>query len=89
METKYDGVVFLFKGFSDSMDDGRNSKARKARLEPEEEGEGDVKAFRVRYKSNGTCRPYAVRVTSGGEEAFALTVHIDVLGSAKVEEEDE
>ena len=86
----YDGVVFLFKGYTDSMDDGRGSTFAAAPAETEGEGEGeDVQTFRVRYKSNGTCRPYAVRVTSGGEEAFALTIIIDVLGSAKVEEEDE
>lgn len=103
LEKKFEGVVFLFKGYSDSMDDGRNRKVGRtvkaitARPEPDEEtegtgegeGEGEVKAFRVRYNSNGTCRPYGVRVTSGGEEAFALTVNIDVLGSAKVEEEDD
>lgn len=103
LEKKFEGVVFLFKGYSDSMDDGRNrkvgrtAKATTARPEPDEEtegtgegeDEGEVKAFRVRYNSNGTCRPYGVRVTSGGEEAFALTVNIDVLGSAKVEEEDD
>ena len=90
LEKKYDGVVFVFKGYEDSMDDGRNRKIVKARKEADaEEVENDVKAFRVRYKSNGTCRPYSVRVTPGGEEGYALTVTIDVLGSAKVEEEDE
>ncbi len=93
LEQKYDGVEFMFKGYADSMDDGRSRKLTKtkarASAEPEvEEGEGDVKAFRVRYKSNGTCRPYSVRVTAGGEEAFAVTVVIDVLGAAKVEEEE-
>lgn len=91
LTTKNEGVIFLFKGYSDSMDEGYSSRAVKARAEAQEDekGEGEVKAFRVRYKSNGTCRPYSVRVTSGGAEALALTVAIDVLGSAKVEEEDE
>lgn len=94
MEKTFDGVAFIFKGYSDSMDDGHSRKVGKglkarSKPEPEEsENEGD-KSFRVRYKSNGTCRPYGVRVTSGGEETFALTVNIDVLGSAKVEEEDD
>jgi prepilin-type N-terminal cleavage/methylation domain-containing protein len=95
MEKKFDGVVFLFQGYSDTMDDGRSSrwigksgKALPDTVEEEEEGKEDVKAFRLRYKSNGTCRPYSVRVTSGEEAAFALTVVIDVLGSAKVEEEE-
>ncbi|MEI7901446.1 MAG: prepilin-type N-terminal cleavage/methylation domain-containing protein [bacterium] len=91
IENKYDGVGFVFNGYTDSMEDGHRSRVGEARSAPEaeEEGEGEIKAFRVRYKSNGTCRPYSVRLTSGGEEAFALTVVIDVLGSAKVEEDDE
>jgi prepilin-type N-terminal cleavage/methylation domain-containing protein len=95
LTTQFEGVVFLFKGYTDSFETGRGSKVGKARAvldEPEEEsekGKEDVKAFRVRYKSNGTCRPYSVRVTPRGEEGFAVTVVIDVLGAAKVEEEDE
>ena len=89
IEKKFEGTVFVFKGYTDSMDDGRSRKFKKALpVSAEEEGEGDVKAFRIRYKSNGTCRPYSVQVTSGGDSGFALTVVIDVLGSAKVEEDE-
>jgi hypothetical protein len=49
----------------------------------------EAQTFRVRYKSNGTCRPYRLRVTAEGDENCAMTVVIDLLGSAKIETEDE
>jgi prepilin-type N-terminal cleavage/methylation domain-containing protein len=83
----YDRVAFLFEGYTDTMDDGRRSPS--SPMTEEEESEGDVQTFRIRYKSNGTCRPYRVKVTADGDAAYAVTVTIDVLGSAKIEDEDE
>jgi prepilin-type N-terminal cleavage/methylation domain-containing protein len=91
IEKKYDRVVFFFEGYTDTMDEGRHSRrtsAVKAGAEEESEG-GDAETFRIRYKSNGTCRPYRVKVTAGGEDAYAMTVTMDVLGAAKIEGEDE
>jgi len=94
IEKTYEQVVFRFEGYTDTMDDGRSRRgasARRAAEDEEEEGqEGeDVRVSRVRYKSNGTCRPYTVQVEAEGNESSAVRVVIDVLGSAKVEEEDE
>ena len=93
---KYEQTVFLFEGYSDSMDEGRSAGGRRkswgSDAEEEEAGEGGeeaVKAFRVRYKSNGTCRPFAVRVAADAEGTYSVKVIVDVLGSAKIEAEDE
>lgn len=94
IEKTYEQVVFRFEGYTDTMDDGRGRRGlsgRRAEADEEEEGkEGeDVRVFRVRYKSNGTCRPYTVRVEAEGNESSAVRVVVDVLGAAKVEEEEE
>jgi len=94
IEKTFEQVVFHFEGYSDTMDDGRSRKSvstrRDAEREQEEGQEGeDVRVFKVRYKSNGTCRPYTVRVEAEGNESSAVRVVVDVLGAAKVEEEDE
>ena len=93
---KYEQTVFLFEGYSDSMDEGRSAGDRRkswgsdaAEEEAGEGGEEAVKAFRVRYKSNGTCRPFAVRVAADAEGTYSVKVIVDVLGSAKIEAEDE
>jgi len=86
IEKKYEQVVFRFEGYTDSLDDGRTAKESD---KEDAEGTDEVETVRIRYQSNGTCRPYKVRVAAAGDEAWAMTVVIDVLGAAKVEEEDE
>lgn len=87
IEKKYEQVVFRFEGYTDSLDDGR--AAKEPDKEEDAEGTDEVETVRIRYQSNGTCRPYKVRVAAAGDEAWAMTVVIDVLGAAKVEEEEE
>ena len=88
IEKKFEQTAFFFEAYTDTMDDKRSGRDAKADSE-ESAGGDEVQTFRVRYKSNGTCRPYRVRVTAAGDESFALTVVVDVLGAAKIEEEDE
>ena len=80
------------KSSSSSRAIGKSSKSSSAEDEDEaavttEEGR-DVKTFRIRYKSNGTCRPYRVKIGAEGDEASAVAVDIDMLGSATVEEDE-
>lgn len=90
VEKKYEQVSFVFEGYTDTLDDDRKSRYSRAARGAEEDEEGeDVQTVRVRYKSNGTCRPYRVKVMAVGTESFAMTVVIDLLGAAKIEEEDE
>lgn len=90
VDKKYEQVAFVFEGYTDTLDSDRKAQPSRvsARDGEDESGEGG-QSVRVRYKSNGTCRPYRVRVAAVGTESFAMTVAVDVLGSAKVEEEDE
>ncbi len=87
-EKKYDRISFVFEGYTDTLDSDRKSRTARLRKETEEDAE-DGQSVRVRYKSNGTCRPYRVRVKAADTESFAMTVSVDLLGVAKIEEEDE
>ncbi|MCL2103805.1 MAG: prepilin-type N-terminal cleavage/methylation domain-containing protein [Kiritimatiellaeota bacterium] len=94
-EQTYEQVQFVFEGYTDTADAGRFSHL----LSPEkttdplsdgtDEDEDSVRTVRVRYKSNGTCRPYKVKITTEGDDAFSLTVAVDMLGVAKVLEDEE
>ena len=91
IEKKYEQVTFVFKGYTDSLDDGGvtvSESPSNAQEDQPDAKEEVAQAFRVRYKSNGTCRPYKVKVAVGSDEAYAITVAIDMLGSAKVEEDE-
>ncbi len=72
-EIESPGCTFSFEGYTDTRDD--SSKGL--------EGEGSE--ARIRFNSNGTCRPFAVRVSITDDDA--LYVMFDILGSAKVSEE--
>ena len=86
---KYDQTAFVFEGHTDTLDAQPSRSGAGFGDREKDDSAEDVQTFRVRYKSNGTCRPYRVRVVAAGDEAFALTVVVDVLGAAKIEEEDE
>jgi len=94
-EKEYEGIAFQFLGFTDSFE----TTAADAELMHPIETNTDVVdtandvAYQaeVRYNSNGTCRPYKVKVTTdpGNDSAFSLTVVVSPLGSAHVEEDQE
>lgn len=66
-----EGVKIRFLGYDDVADGAEESGAR-------EEG-----VVTLRYHSNGTCRPYRVRITSeDGSSAFEVIV--DVVGGSRI-----
>ena len=95
VDKDYEQIRFVFLGYTDTADAGRYShllspsKNAGAGDEEEDEDGESVRVVRVRYKSNGTVRPYKIKVTSEGDNAFSLTVRVDMLGAAKVEEDEE
>lgn len=86
IDRKYDQVVFVLEGYTDSLDDDKSSSGR---AQEEDENADKVETFRVRYKSNGTCRPYRIRVAAAGENAHSVVVSVDMLGAAVIEDEEE
>ena len=87
---KYEGVVFLFEGYSDTIDafEGVSVQANAREESSEEESlEEEASKFKIRYKSNGTCRPYKVQVAAQDSENQGLRIVVDFRGSAKIEEE--
>jgi len=45
----------------------------------------EPESFRVRYRSNGTCRPYRVRISD--DTGTVLVLDVDMLGMAVIEDE--
>jgi type II secretion system protein H len=94
-EKSYEGIAFQFLGFTDSFE----TTASDAELmQPIDPGTNAVDAASdtayqavVRYNSNGTCRPYKIKITTdaGNDAAFSMTVNVSPLGSARVEEDQE
>jgi len=93
-EQAYKQVQFIFLGYTDTADAGRSShllSPTPSKNAADDEGDADGENARtmcVRYKSNGTVRPYRVKVAAEGDNAFSLTVAVDMLGSARVEEDE-
>jgi len=90
----YEQIRFIFLGYTDTADAGRYShlpaSGGASAIDDEEDEDGEnVRVVRVRYQSNGRVRPYRVKVTGEGDDAFALIVAVDMLGSVKVEEDEE
>ncbi len=46
---------------------------------------GATESFRIRYRSNGTCRPYRVRISD--DSGTVLILEVDMLGMASIEGE--
>jgi prepilin-type N-terminal cleavage/methylation domain-containing protein len=93
LEKGYEQVAFVFEGYTDTVSEGRGGRRPAfagglAEEEDAELGAEEVQTFRVRYKSNGTCRPYKVRVSAAGDESCAMTVAVDMLGAGMVEEDE-
>ncbi len=64
-----EGNTFAFLGYTEDS----------AAVSPQEEGQ-----VRIRFRSNGTCRPFRVRVQTS--EADWLDIAIDITGAAQVGE---
>jgi len=86
-EKRYERVAFVFEGYTDTLD-AANGLSRSLSADDEDEA-ADMQTVHVRYKSNGTCRPYRLRVSAGEDSGLELTLVVDVLGAATVEEDEE
>jgi len=74
-EQTFTGVHVQFLGYTDE----EPASAIRAELEATE-------SFRVGFRSNGTCRPYRVKVAD--DAGTVLVLAVDMLGSAMVEGEE-
>jgi prepilin-type N-terminal cleavage/methylation domain-containing protein len=77
VEHRFDRVVVRFLGYTDS-EVGLSDIGNVATP-----SEGD-EPVRIRFRSNGTCRPHRFRLEDSS--GAALEVQIDVLGAAKIDE---
>lgn len=68
-----DNVGFSFLGYTDSIDKISS-------------GDDETNSFAVVFRSNGTCRPFRLRVTSKDNDDDFMTVSVDMLGVGKIEE---
>lgn len=68
-----ENVGFTFLGFTDSIDKVSN-------------GNDEANSFAVAFRSNGTCRPFKIRITSKDSDDDFMTVSVDMLGVGKIEE---
>ncbi len=91
IEKEYEQVSFRFEGYTDTIDgvaepDESYSVSSSSDKDGDEE---DVRSFTIHYNSNGTCRPHRIRIIAGEDELEFRIVDVNMLGSAKVVEEDE
>ena len=75
VERILDGVHIRFLGYTDEQED---------RFKPTVADESE--SFRIRYHSNGICRPFRVRITDDAGQTIDLSV--DMLGMASIEGEE-
>jgi prepilin-type N-terminal cleavage/methylation domain-containing protein len=95
LEKQYEQITFRFEGYTDNIDEahlggrglGEHSTARTGAVVDGDED--DVSEFRIQYRTNGTCRPYRVRIIAGEDELEFKVIQVNMLGVAKVLEEDE
>lgn len=77
VERVYDDVHIRFLGYTDEKDQ------RTATASVPDETED----FNIRFRSNGTCRPYRVRITD--DDTTTVDMSVDMLGSAVIEGEEQ
>jgi prepilin-type N-terminal cleavage/methylation domain-containing protein len=74
VEQAFEGVHVQFLEYTD--EDTSGTTAAEA---------GATESFRVRYRSNGTCRPYRVRISD--DAGTTLVLDVDMLGMTVIEGE--
>jgi len=75
-EYRCEGIRFRFLGYSDTVDN----------LPPLAD-DLDAPERRIRFRSNGTCRPFRIQVVFGADdEAEWMEIEFDMTGSGKVVE---
>jgi prepilin-type N-terminal cleavage/methylation domain-containing protein len=87
----YKQVKIIFVEYLDIIDDGwSNSKPLpKDSKSVTNELEEVSTQMQIVYLSNGTCRPYRVQIAADEGDSYALTISIDRLGVAKIDEDEE
>jgi type II secretion system protein H len=88
----HEQIKIRFIEYLDVVDDGWTARFRIAMGESSVTNalEETSSQTQILYRSNGTCRPYRVQITSDDEnESYTLNVSIDRLGVAKIDEDEE
>lgn len=86
IKTKFqcDGISFEFLGYEDSVDAGAQAAPRQADTPSGDSGDPrNAPPARVVFRSNGTCRPFRVRVRR--DEDDYMDVSISITGSGRIE----
>lgn len=73
------GISFVFEGYDDVVD-GENDFS----TTDDEEVNEEYPEIVLKFNSNGTCRPFTVRVRSGDELSYL--VKVNAIGVGKIEE---
>lgn len=69
-------IKFEFLGYTDTLENEDDDTRKKL-------AESENAPFSVVFKSNGTCRPFKIKVINEEEDFFEVTV--DMIGKAKIE----
>ena len=76
MEFESKDVSFAFLGYTDTIDD----------VFPDSSPDGDKQPFTIFFQSNGTCRPFRMRVMNTDDpENLYMDIAVDPLGTGKIE----
>jgi type II secretion system protein H len=94
LERACEHVKFVFKEYTDIVDDGWHARLPMTSSPPPDTTTNNLDAVSSRhqilYRSNGTCRPYQVQVSSLDEDKpYTLNITIDRLGVASIDEDKE
>jgi len=94
LERTCEQVKFVFKEYADTLDDGWYARTPISSLPTSDTSTNTVDVTSARhqilYRSNGTCRPYRVEVSSLDEDKpYTLNITIDRLGVAAIDEDTE
>jgi type II secretion system protein H len=89
----YKQVKVSFVEYLDVVDDGWTARLRLALSGDEKSVTNALEEVsaqtQILYRSNGTCRPYRVKISADEGDSYALTISIDRLGVAKIDEDEE
>jgi type II secretion system protein H len=94
LQRTYENVKFVFREYADTIDDGWYTRMPIALSATDARATNTVESpssqQQILYRSNGTCRPYQVQVSSLDEDKpYTLNITIDRLGVASIEEDRE
>jgi type II secretion system protein H len=94
IQRTYDQVKFVFTEYTDVIDDAWHARmpvALSGNMPTATNEQEEVSSQQqILYRSNGTCRPYRLQVSSADEEKpYTLNITIDRLGVASIDEDKE